>query len=379
MIINRQHFLREIEKGFKVCPIVALLGPRQCGKTTLALEYLKRNPLRSRFFDMEDSAQLSLLTDNPKSLEAIEEDLIIIDEVQLLEHIFPYLRVFVDRTDKKLLLLGSASRDLVTKSSETLAGRIDYIHISPFNMDEVENRNRLWLRGGFPRSFLAEDDEASERWRKNYIQTYLERDMLQIAPGMNSALMRQIWMMISHYHGNIVNYSEIGKSLGVTDMTIRRYIQLLEGTFMIRQLQPWHENVSQRQVKSPKVYIRDSGVLHSLLSITNENYMSNPKIGSSWEGFAMEQVIARFNVRAEDCYFWNIQSIGEVDLVIMKEGKKLAFEFKYASVPSVPKAAHKLLDILKPDVFYIVTPGKESYSLADGTQVRGLYEAAVSF
>ena len=379
MIITREHFLHEIELGFKTCPIVALLGPRQCGKTTLAKEYIIKTSLTSRFFDMEDVEQLDLFTKAPKSLETIEEDLIVIDEVQLLEHIFSYLRVFIDNTNKKLLLLSSASRDLVTKSSETLAGRIDYIHVTPFTMHEITNRNRLWLRGGFPRSFLAEDNETSERWCKNYVRTYLERDMLQIAPGLNPALMRQIWMMLSHYHGNIVNYTDIGKSLGITDMTTKRYIQILEGTFMVRMLQPWFENISKRQVKSPKIYIRDSGVLHSLLGITNENYTSNPKLGGSWEGFAMEQVIAHFNARAEDCYFWNIQSIGEIDLMILKDGKKIAFEFKYASVPSISKRTHQLLDILKPEKFYIVTPGNESYTLSDGINVRGLYETTVSF
>ena len=379
MIINRQRFLSEIEKGFKACPIVALLGPRQCGKTTLAHEYIKNTSLSSCFFDMEDIEQLDLLTQTPKYLEKVTEDLIVIDEVQLLDQIFPYLRVFIDNTDKKLLLLGSASRDLITKTSETLAGRIDYTYVTPFNMHEVKNRNSLWIRGGFPRSFLAEDEETSFRWRQSYITTYLERDIPQIAPGMNPALVRQVWMMLTHYHGNIVNYTDIGKSLGISDMSIKRYIQLLEGTFMVRCLQPWFENISKRQVKSQKVYIRDSGILHTLLGVKYEDYHSNPKIGASWEGFAMEQVIAYFNVRPEDCYFWNIQSIGEIDLLIIKDGKKIAFEFKFASVPSVSKRTHQLLDILKPDKFYIVTPGNESYIIDNDIKVRGLCEAGVSF
>jgi predicted AAA+ superfamily ATPase len=373
MLVLRKRFIDEIDRGFKTCPIVALLGPRQCGKTTLAKEYFKATHSKTcRFFDAEDPEQRMLLIQNPKTLELVTEDYIVIDEVQLLRDIFPYLRVLVDKSNKKLLLLGSASRDLITHSSETLAGRIDYVRVSPFNITEVSDINTLWMRGGFPKSFLAGDDDTSFRWRNNYIMTYLERDVLQLFHGVNSDLMRQIWMMVAHYHGNIVNYSEVSRSLGVADMTIRRYMEILNGTFMVRKLQPWFENISKRQVKSPKIYIRDSGILHNLLGVSENSYKLNPKVGASWEGFAMEQIIAQYALRDEECYFWNAQSVCEVDLLVIKGVRKIAFEFKYATAPIVTKQMQDLFPLLRPDKFIIITPGAGYYQIDDMVSVCGL-------
>lgn len=299
--------------------------------------------------------------------------LIILDEIQRRPEIFPYLRSFVDKyPDRKILILGSASRDLIQQSSETLAGRISYVELTPLNFLETNDLTTLWHRGGFPRSFLAPTDRSSFRWRKDFITTFLERDIASLGFNVSSYDMRRLWTMLAHYHGNTLNYSELGKSLGVSDNTIRKYIGLLQGTFMVRCLKPWFENIKKRQLKTPKIYLRDSGMLHALLDMKEEDMVMHPKIGASWEGFAVEEIIRLYNAEPDNCYFWSTQHQAELDLLIISEGKKYGFEFKFTDSPKISKSMHIALEDLKLDKITIVIPGNENYALSESFEVKGL-------
>jgi uncharacterized protein len=375
-MIERRQFLKDIEKAFAVHSVCGLIGPRQTGKTTLAKLYAEQLGGPVHFFDFEDPTDLALF-DNPKLALDSLTGLTVIDEIQRRPELFPYLRVLVDKQpDRKFLILGSAAPELLRQSSETLAGRICYVELTPFMLSECPDEPMLWKRGGFPRSYLAPSDELSVEWRKAYITTFLEMDLLSLGFNFLPFEMRKLWTMLAHYHGNILNSAELGRSLGLTDPVVRRYTQFLEGAFVVRMLQPWHANISKRQVKSPKVYLRDSGLLHSLLGVGANPFM-HPKIGASWEGFAIEELIRYTRVDRHDCYFWATHSDAELDLLILKDGKKLAFEFKYTDHPKMTRSMHSALKDLELDLITVIVPMDVDFLIHERVRVMGLkkYEA----
>lgn len=370
-MIHRNKYLKEIKEAFELHKVCAILGPRQCGKTTLAKQYAK--DLRNvHFFDLENPQDVDILA-NPSLAFAPLEGLIVIDEIQRRPELFAYLRYLVDSSDKKFLILGSASQDLIQQSSETLAGRIAYLELPPFQLDEIDDLNKHWIRGGFPISFLAMTDTQSEKWRVNYIKTFLERDLSQMGFQIAPQNMRRLWNMLAHYHGQIANLSELSRSLDMTDKTIKKYMDILEGCFMIRQLKPWHENLSKRQVKRPKLYIRDSGILHSLLGVQDIN--THPKCGASWEGYALETIIHLFDQDLCEVYFWATEKGAELDLLILKGDQRFGFEFKYSEAPKTTKSMHIALEDLKLDFLTVVAPVKRSYQLTENIYVKNLWDA----
>ena len=365
----RTHYLEEINFQLQVQPICALLGPRQVGKTTLAKMYAEKYfPNNSHFFDLENPFDLKRLENPMLALTSIPQKLIVIDEIQRRPELFPILRVIADMPtdDHIFLILGSASRDLIHQSSETLAGRIGYIELPPFSLFEVKDSKRLFLRGGFPLSYLAENDDKSYAWRQNYISTFLERDIPNLGFNIPAHQLWRFWLMLAHYHGQIFNASEIGKSLAVSHPTVRSYLDILNGTFMIRILYPWFENIHKRQVKSPKVYFRDNGILNALVGISTElEALTHPRLGSFWEGFALEEVIRSLNVPSSRCYFWSTHSEAELDLLIFKGTKRLGFEFKYTDAPKVGKSMHIAQKDLALDSLIVVYPGSEIFPLTE--------------
>ncbi len=374
--MKRSHYLARIQKAFEIHKVVALLGPRQCGKTTLAKDYIQHEPQLStarNYFDLERATDLARLSHPQLALEALD-NLIVIDEIQRLPELFPTIRVLVDHTTtQRYLVLGSASRDLIRQSSETLAGRIQYIETTPFSYEETHDLHRLWLRGGFPLSYLAKTDEDSIIWRREYTQTFLERDIPNLGIRISPIELRRFWMMIAHYHGNVFNASEIGKSLRLNHKTIRYYTDILVGTFMLREIPAWFENISKRQIKSPKIYFRDSGILHYLLNISNEDDLyQHPKLGSSWEGFALESIIRHHEAVDGEYYFWGTQGHAELDLLIIKNGKRLGFEFKYTDMPKITKSMTIAIEDLKLDKLFVIFPSKESFPLSTQIYAAGL-------
>jgi hypothetical protein len=374
--MDRIDFLEKVRFAFEVNPIVAILGPRQCGKTTLARTFAalegEQNP--QNYFDLESFLDLERLL-MPEVTLAKLAGLIIIDEVQRLPDLFPSLRVLVDEPDsnRRFLILGSASHELLNQSSESLAGRISYLELTPFNFSETKNLDKLWERGGFPKSYLAERDEWSWQWRRDYTRTFVEQDIPNLGVRIAPQHLQRFWMMLSHYHGNIFNASELGRSLGLSHNTIRSYVDLLTDTLMIRQLQPWHENISKRQVKSPKIYFRDMGILHYLLGIKNfSELLMHPKLGASWEGLAIEEIIRHLDVQANECYFWATHGEAELDLLIFKEGKRIGFEIKYANTPKLTRSLHVALEDLKLDKLIVIYPGEKEFSLHPKIHVMGL-------
>src|SRR3989338_8939214 len=304
--MQRSQYISMIDDYFQATPIVAILGPRQCGKTTLALEYAKKHVnTKITHFDLEDPMHLSRLENPMLALQDLA-GLIIIDEVQLQPNLFSVLRVMIDRhhEQQRYLILGSASHDLIQQSSETLAGRISYFQLTPFSLFETHEMKKLWFRGGFPRSYLANTDAISMTWRQGYIQTFLERDIPNLGIRVAPHALRRFWMMLLAYHGNILNMSDLGISLGLSNVAIRHYLDILSGTFMVRLLHPWFENISKRQVKTPKLYFRDSGIMHALLDVgTDAGMFNNAKLGASWEGFALEEIIRCHEVDEQNCFF----------------------------------------------------------------------------
>lgn len=363
--MERRHFIKKIISQLEIHPICALLGPRQIGKTTLAKSFITKN---TPFFDCENPIDLAKLEQPMLSLGRYNDCLIVIDEIQRRPDLFPILRVLADDHEKriKFLILGSASRDLIRQSSETLAGRIGYLELTGFTLNEIHDDELLWLRGGFPRSCLAKNEEDSFLWRKSYIMTFLERDIPSLGFNIPPEQLRRFWLMLAHTHGCILNSSELGKSLGVSDHTIRRYLDILVGTFMIRLLPSWFENISKRQVKSPKIYFKDSGILHALLGIKTKKDLDNfPKLGSFWEGFALEEIIKKIDAAPEECFFWRTQSGAELDLLVFKDGKRLGYEFKYVDAPKPSRSMYSAIEDLKLDHLYVVYPGNQSFPLAE--------------
>ncbi|PCI39470.1 MAG: hypothetical protein COB50_01095 [Thiotrichales bacterium] len=385
--MQRLKFLNEITSAFLVHPIVTLLGPRQCGKTTLARQYitaLKTTLPKINYFDLENLEDLARLKNPLLTLKQLR-GLIVIDEIQLLPDLFSTLRVLIDAPDieQRYLILGSASRDLLNQSSETLAGRIQYIQLTPFNCKELDlheetavidqKLTNLWLRGGFPKSYCATSDKNSSIWRDAYIKTFLERDIPNLGIRIPSSNIRRFWMMLTHYHGNICNHSELGRSMQLSGKTIKQYVDLLESTFMIRQLSPWFENIKKRQVKSPKIYFRDSGILHSLMRVhSHDDLLLNPKIGASWEGFMLEEVLRLYDIEPEEAFFWSTQSHAELDLMIVKGSKKFGFEFKYTDQPKLTKSMRIALECLNLENITVLYAGDKTFPLSEKVTVTNL-------
>jgi predicted AAA+ superfamily ATPase len=363
MLTPRPAVIAQIVRSLTVQPIVALLGPRQCGKTTVARMIAEQQP--ATYFDLENPVDVRRLSAPLTMLEALS-GLVIIDEVQRRPDLFELLRVLVDRPrhPARFLLLGSASPQLVRGVSESLAGRIGFVDLSGFDLTEIDaaQRDRLWLRGGFPRSFLADDDAASMIWRQGFIRTFLERDIPQLGITIPAETLRRFWMMVAHYHGQIWNAAEFARSLGASEVTARRYLDILAGAYMVRVLPPWFENISKRQVKAPKVYIRDSGVLHGLLQLgVLSELQSHPKLGASWEGFAIEQIIRLLDTR--DAYFWATHGGAELDLVVHAGGKRYGFEFKYSDAPGTTRSMQVAVHDLALAHLWIIYPGGHEYAL----------------
>lgn len=373
--MQRLSFLKRIEIQMKAHPVCGVLGPRQAGKTTLARQYAENCAAKPvHVFDLENPFDLARLNE-PYTALSLLEGLVIIDEIQRRPDLFPVLRVLVDERPRQFLILGSASRDLIRQSSETLAGRIGYIEVTPFMLSEAKDLATLWRRGGFPRSFLAETEEISIIWREEYVSTFMERDIPSLGFKIPPVQLRRFWMMLCHNHGQVFNSSEIGRTLGISDHTARKYLDILVGTFMVRSLSPWFENINKRQVKSPKIYFRDSGIFHHLLGThQQEEIERHPKLGASWEGFALEEIIRKHAARPENCYFWATQSGAELDLLILKEGKKLGFEFKYTDAPKITPSMKIALENLNLDHLTIIYPGDKCYDFSSEISVAGLQE-----
>lgn len=371
-MFKRPYFIDQILFQYNIHSVCGLLGPRQVGKTTLAKQFAQKYE-NVTFFDLENPIDLARLQNPMLTLGESNSDLIVIDEIQRIPELFPVLRVLVDEKPRKFLILGSASRDLLQQSSETLAGRIGYIELTPFSVAEVHEQKKLWLRGGFPRSYTAKTNEESYAWRQAYISTFMERDIPNLGFQVPAAQMRRLWMMLAHNHGNMLNMSEIAASLGISHHTVRNYTEILAGTFMVRILEPWFENIGKRQIKTPKIYIRDSGLLHALVGIKSQDDLHvYPRLGASWEGFALEEIIKINHAQPEECFFWAIQSSAELDLLIIKNGKRIGFEFKYTDAPTLTKSMFIAMEDLKLDHLYVVYPHNVSYALSNKISVHGL-------
>lgn len=374
MTIPRLRYLAEIKELFKTFPVVAILGARQAGKSTLADQYRQQQSAPIHYFDLESEFDQARLQEAQLSLQDLN-GLIILDEIQRRPQLFPVLRYLVDHKEQRYLILGSTSRDLIQQSSESLAGRIAYIELPPFSLFELSasDQTTLWWRGGFPRAYLATSDQASYRWRLEYIKTFLEQDLGLMGFNTVPATIRRFWQIMAHYHGQIFNASEIAANIGVTSKTIQRYLDILEGTFMIRQLRPWFENIKKRQIKSFKTYFKDSGILHTLLGIPSfAQLQGHPKLGASWEGFAMEEIIRQLQADPQDCYFWATSNYAELDLLVLKEGKRLGFEFKYTASPKLTKSMQIALHDLKLDQLLVIVPQGIAFPLADRVRVCAL-------
>ena len=346
-------------------PVTALLGPRQCGKSTLARAVVEQQG--GVWFDLESAADVAAL-DQPELALRNLEGLVVIDEVQRRPELFSTLRPLADRPKipARFLILGSASPDVVKGVSESLAGRVGFVDLSGFHLGEVgtENVNDLWLRGGFPRSYLASSLAASNRWRLDFIRTFLEQDLPQLGIKASAATLRRFWTMVGHYHGQVWNAAELARALGSSEGAARNYLDILCGTYVARRLLPWHTNLGKRELKAPKVYVRDSGLLHSLLGIkTQQELHSHPKLGASWEGFALEQVLAVSG--AEDAYFWGTHAGAELDLLLFRNGKAYGIEFKVNDGPRMTRSLHSALADLELEQAWIVHPGTKRYPVHD--------------
>jgi len=372
--IVRQFYLSQVRELFETFPVVAILGSRQSGKSTLASQFSSALGGKIHWFDLENENDLSRLQEAQLTLEMLENGLIVIDEIQRRPNLFPSIRYLVDTMRQQYLILGSASRDLIKQSSESLAGRIAYIELPPFGLQEIEEGlDKLFWRGGYPRSFLASSNIASYRWRQEYIRTFLERDLPGIGGAIPPEKMRRFWQMLAHYHGQIMNASELAASMGVSNKTITNYVDLLSGTFMVRRLQPWYENIGKRQVKSPKIYVRDAGILGALLGLGNPDGLHTlPKLGAMWEGFAIEEIIKA--LQPDDAYFWATSNQAEVDLLLFKDGRRLGFEIKYTLSPQITKSMHIAYRDIKLDELTVIIPRGESYFLSQNIKVIGLQE-----
>ncbi len=372
MLLRRTALTRRIRQALRTSPVTALYGPRQGGKTTLARQIARA--ARAEYFDLEDPVSQRRLAEPMTALEPLR-GLIVVDEVQRQPELFRTLRVLADRRPlpARFLVLGSASPELLRQGSETLAGRIAFVEMSGFDLDEAgaAARRKLWWRGGFPRSFLAPTDAASRSWQENFIRTFLERDIRGFGVAVPPVTIRRMWMMLAHYHGQIWNASEISRSLGEAHTTVKRHLDILTSALMVRQLQPWHENLAKRQVKSPKVYLRDTGLLHALLGIPSFRALEgHPKLGASWEGFVVEEIVRLAGER--NTYFWATQGGAELDLLVMSRGRRLGVEIKYSDAPGMTKSMEVARQDLDLERMFVVYPGVRSYDLDGRTMVLPL-------
>ena len=348
-------------------PVVAIIGARQVGKSTLARLVARVYPGAITTFDLENDEDLARLSDPILALKKLK-GLVILDEVQHRPDLFPSLRVLADRPDApaRFLVLGSAAPALLRQSSETLAGRIAYYQLSGFLLDEVglSRLDQLWHRGGFPRSFLARTDSESMEWRRSFIRTFLERDIPQLGIRVAASTMRRFWTMLAHYHGQIWNASEFARSFGVADTTIRHYLDILTSALVVRQLLPWHANIGKRQVKSPKVYVTDSGLLHGLLNLPRPTDLEgHPKMGASWEGFVIEQLIARLGAEPDECHFWATHSGAELDLLVVRGAARRGFEIKRTSSPAITPSLRSALSDLNLSAIDVIHAGDRTFEL----------------
>lgn len=373
-MVVRQIDLELVRTALKRSRVVALLGPRQCGKTTLARQFVPADSLN--YFDLEDPQGLARLTEPDIALRPLKR-LVVIDEIQRRPDLFPLLRVLADRKPlpARFLILGSASPDLLKQSSESLAGRLETVLLEGFRLADLgaTAQTRHWLRGGFPLSFTARTDVDSFAWRRQFLQTFLERDMPQLGITISALALRRFWNMVAHYHGQIWNAAELARALALNESTVRRYLDLMTGVFMVRQLPPWFENLGKRQVKAPKVYVRDSGLLHALLGIGNRRDLEyHPKVGASWEGYAVEEVLKA--LRPGEAYYWATHQGAEIDLVLFKRGRRIGVECKRMDAPVLTPSMRIALADLKLDELHVVYPGEKRYALTRKVEVVPLTE-----
>jgi predicted AAA+ superfamily ATPase len=371
-VISRPADLALIRTALRRSRIVALVGPRQCGKTTLARQFVAPDSLN--YFDLEDPASLARLSEPETALRSLRK-LVVIDEIQRRPELFPLLRVLADRKPlpARFLVLGSASPELLRQSSETLAGRLEIVSLEGFRLSDLgaAAQTRHWVRGGFPLAYISRTEADSFAWRLQFLQTFLERDMPQLGISIPATSLRRFWTMLAHYHGQTWNASELARAMAIGETTVRRYLDLMSGVFMVRQLQPWHENLGKRQVKAPKIYLRDSGLLHALLGIPDRRQLeSHPKVGASWEGYAVEEVLKSF--RPEQAYYWATHNGAELDLLLFQKGRRIGVECKRADAPTLTASMRIALADLKLDRLYVVYPGERSYSLAKNVEVKPL-------
>jgi predicted AAA+ superfamily ATPase len=371
-MIARERHLERLTWLFRTFPVVAILGARQVGKTTIARALGERWGQPVTRFDLESAADLALLADPELTLGPLQ-GLVILDEIQRRPELFPLLRVLVDRPDRdtKFLVLGSASPDLLRQTSESLAGRIGYHRLHGLALDETGPAalDRLWLRGGFPRSFLAPGEAESFEWRRSFLQTFLERDLPQLGIRTPAETLRRFWSMVAHYHAQTWNGAEIARAFGVGESSVRRYLDLLTDALVLRQLPPWHANVSKRQVRSPKVFVEDSGLLHALLGIESATDLAgHPKVGASWEGFLIKEIVERLNARTEECFFWATHSGAELDLLIVSGQKRLGFEVKRTTAPRLTRSMAEVRETLDLERLDVIHAGERTFSLAQNVR-----------
>ncbi|MCG3127461.1 MAG: hypothetical protein CHACPFDD_02321 [Phycisphaerae bacterium] len=375
-MIQRSDQLATLRRLLRHNPVVAIVGARQVGKTTLARQFAMRQKSPVFHFDLENPSDAARLAEPMLALERLR-GLVVIDEVQRQPNLFPIIRVLADRPRRpsRFLLLGSASPELLRQSSESLAGRIVYHELNGLTLDEVdvEQHERLWIRGGFPRSYLARTAAESAQWRREFIRTFLERDIPQLGINIRTATLRRFWIMLAHYHGQIWNASEFARSFGVADTTIRHYLDALTSALVLRQLLPWHENISKRQVKAPKVYVADTGLLHTLLNAsTQRDLESHPKLGASWESFVMQQLMHHLGVRPEECYFWATHAGAELDLLIVRGRNRRGFEIKRTASPTVTPSMHTARRDLKLTGLDVIHAGDQTFALSRGIRAVAL-------
>jgi hypothetical protein len=374
-MIIRQTQLSTLVGKLAAFPIVTMLGPRQVGKTTLARQLADQWAGPVRHFDLEDPDDQARLADPAFVLRPLT-GLVVLDEIQTRPDLFPLLRVLADRpgSPARFLLLGSAAPELLRHTAETLAGRVVFHELDGLALDEIapsaKNADWLdtrWLRGGFPRALLATNLAESRAWREAFIRTYLERDLPQLGINLPAITLRRFWTMLAHYHGQTWNGSELARAMGVSDKTVSRYLDILEGTYMAYRLPPWHTNLGKREVKSPKVYLTDTGILHSLLGLGSvDELLAHPKCGASWEGFMLHEIIRRAGAHRGEVFFWSVHTGAELDLLIQRNGRRLGFEFKLTRSPKVTPSMRSSSEVLGLEHIYVVCHGEgEPWPLAE--------------
>jgi len=371
-VILREWHLERLRWLLSFSPVAAILGARQVGKTTLAKQLVASWEGPVTWFDLEAPEDLARLQEPMLALERLR-GLVVLDEIQRMPGLFPLLRVLADREGEpaRFLVLGSASPELVRGTSESLAGRIAFLELGGFSMRETgpESLEDLWVRGRLPRAFLAKSEEESVAWRRDLVRTFVERDLPQLGLRLPPVGLQRFWTMLAHLHGQILNTAALGRSMGVTAPVVRRYLDLMTGAFLVRQLQPWHENVGKRQVRRPKTYLADSGILHVLLGLAGRDELEgHPIVGASWEGSAMQEIIVLLDVRPEERFFWGLHSGAELDLLVVRGGRRLGFEIKRTTAPRVTRSMRTAMELLRLDSLHVIHAGKQAFPLAKGIE-----------